>query len=199
MYKLKHNKNNGMYWDKELLRSQAYKALSGTAKYWLGLFLQKRVRVNCSDLFKDERFMKLDGFKQEALIEEARGKEWITLNNGQIQFSYDEGKKVGIGTSSFRNAVDDCLAKGFTAITRSSNGLHKVPTLYAEVDDWKTWTKGQVSRTREKSERPSPHKFPEGNKEGAVRKKAKEIETAYKYAADCCYELGKQSNVLQCP
>jgi hypothetical protein len=97
----------------ELLKSEVYRSLSGTQKNMLNDFLMKR---------------KLSKHKGT----------WQIVNNGDIVYTYDEGKRNGITRSNFMKCLDALIETGFIDVYHSGHGGKKGDvSLYWISDRWK--------------------------------------------------------------
>jgi len=116
--------------EKELLKSEAYRSLSGTQKNVLHDFLMKR------------KLKKYNG-------------RWEITNNGEIEYCYSEAEKKGIPRSTFMKCLDALIAKGFIDVYHSGNGGKKGDkSLYWISDRWKHWgTDKFVTKKRPKDPR----------------------------------------------
>jgi hypothetical protein len=114
----------------ELLKSEVYRSLSGAQKNMLNDFLMKR---------------KLSKHKGT----------WQIVNNGDIVYTYDEGKLNGIKRSNFMKCLDALIAKGFIDVYHSGNGGKKGDvSLYWISDRWKKFgTLAFVVKERPKDSR----------------------------------------------
>jgi len=124
--------------ERALLKSRAFRRLSGTTKTVLFDFLMKR---------------KLRKLK----IRQGRKAEWFISNNGEIEYTYSEAekKKPPISRSSFMRGLDSLIEHGFIDIEHSGSGGKKGDkSLYAISDRWKEWgTESFISATRPKDTR----------------------------------------------
>lgn len=103
-----------------LLKSPAFRSLSGTAKTVYFDFLMK---------------CKIGKPKNKP------GKsDKVILNNGQIEYCYSEAESKGISRKQFRNAIDDLIRYGFIDIEHSGMGGHNGDkSKYAISDRWQSW------------------------------------------------------------
>lgn len=70
----------------------------------------------------------------------SRDREWVIVNNGEIQFTYIEAKeKYGLSSGRFTRAIDRLVAVGFIDIVKSGFGLKRDVTLYAISDRWEKY------------------------------------------------------------
>lgn len=133
---------------RDLLKSEVFRKLNGTAKTVYFDFLMK-----CK-------------VKSRAAAS-GRKKERVILNNGQIQYSYSEAEKKGILSGSFMRAIDTLIEHGFIDISHSGNGGKKGDmNLYSISDRFEKWgTDIFVLATRPKDTR-SGRGFQPGNTHG---------------------------------
>jgi hypothetical protein len=126
--------------EKKLLKSPAYRRLSGTAKTVLTDFMMKK-RVK----------------KHNA--------RWEIINNGEIQYTYTEAEQNGISRRAFSRAIDALIESGFLDITETGAGVCRLPTKYAISDRWKNWGSDSfVTRSRSKRRRwKATHGFQKGH------------------------------------
>lgn len=84
--------SKGIRFDKNLLRSKAFRSL----KKWSLLVY-------------------LDFLRKRQWSHGKRGgqKVWVLMNNGEIVYPYLEAERKGINRREFRNALDELIAKGF--------------------------------------------------------------------------------------
>jgi DNA-binding PadR family transcriptional regulator len=84
---------------------------------------------------------------------EGRKKEWVILNNGEIEYTYSEALSKGITRPRFQRAIDELVEKGFIDITHSGSGGRKGDkSLYAISERWKDYGKRefvQVARPKD--------------------------------------------------
>lgn len=112
--------NNVICFDKDLLRSLAFRSLSKWSLLVYLDFLRKR------QMERQKRVKRSD--------------EWVITNNGEIVYPYAEAEKKGIGRREFRNAIDELIAKGFLDIThQGSGGRAGDMTKYFIDDRWKNY------------------------------------------------------------
>ena len=138
--------------ERSLLRADAFRSLSGTAKTVLFDFLMKR---------------KIKGVKVHGR------KVPMILNNGEIVYSYAEAEQKGIPRSTFMRALDELVAKGFIDIAWSGSGGKKGDvSLYGLSDRWIAYgTDKFKSATRPKDKRQG-RGFRRGNKEWMKARKS---------------------------
>lgn len=117
---------------REIYTSEAFWALSGTAKGLLLLFLGKR------DMSK----------KREVLNQKNITLTYLELENlfGNDAF----GKPRGLSRASIPRGIKDLMEKGFIEIVRQGGGYQKDKTIYGLTDDWKWWQPGTVVRQKQK-------------------------------------------------
>ena len=122
----------GTWITREMSTSQAYCALSGSAKGMLVMFLLKR------DMNK----------RHEVL-----NRQNITLTYKELEniFGPDAfGRPQGLSRGSITRGIKDLLAKGFIEIVEQGGAYQKHKTIYGLTDDWKWWNSGTVIRKKEK-------------------------------------------------
>ncbi len=113
-------KPKGIWFEREVYESRAFRELNGTAMRTYILFLSKRQR-------QKRRHPK-------------KGKHWVTTNNGEIEFTYKEAeKRWGIRQGAFRENRDRLVELGFIDIAQSGAGLYKSKTLYAISERWRKY------------------------------------------------------------
>ena len=117
-------KSDGIYKRRDLMSSDAYWELTGTAYRVLEIFLLKRI-IKRTEIGKHE-------LKNIA-------------NNGQIIFTYIEAKeKYGISKSTFMRARDQLIEVGFIEI--SEHGGEHQPTRYAISNNWMKYPEESFKR-----------------------------------------------------
>ena len=123
--------SGGIFLERDLLDSEAFTSLNGTAVQVLFRFLRKRVLNK----------VKVSG----------RRDEYTVLNNGEIQYTYAEAEKYhGISRSRFADALRVLRERGFISLTRGG-GLFRSHSLYrVHVNDtrepWREWTPDVVAK-----------------------------------------------------
>jgi len=107
--------------ERDLLRSEPFRQLNGTAKTILFDFLMKcRVKSTTPP--------------------SGRKKERVILNNGEIEYCYSEAEKRGIPRASFMRSLDTLIESGFIDIAHSGSGGKKGDkSLYAISDRWRNY------------------------------------------------------------
>ena len=141
------HKYKDMYISREVIMSDAFRKLSGTAIRVYLFFLNKRV------------MKPFEGGKSKRT---SKGKYYIE-NNGEIQFTYREAQeRYGISRGVFRTAIDQLVEVGLIDIAKSSSGLHREVALYGISERWKLYgTDGFVVVKRAK--RKQQYGFAKGN------------------------------------
>ena len=111
----------GPVWvERDLIKSKAFWALTGSAPQVLLAFLAKR---------------------QLERVGRGRNRRYALVNNGQIVFTYIEAKrKYGLWDKSFRASLEQLMEKGFLAVEEPGGGLMGHPSKYRLTDGWRTWT-----------------------------------------------------------
>lgn len=114
-----------------------------------------------------------------------RDKEWLIVNNGEIQFTYKEAKeKYGLSSGKFTRAIDEVVEKGLIDIAKSGFGLQRDVTLYAISNRWDKYGTSEF----EPAERPKRQEqlgFRKGNRYGK-RKKSTVAGSCCSTVADSC-------------
>lgn len=107
--------------ERTLLKSKAFRSISGTAKTVLFNFLMKR---------------KVKGKRTGG----GRKKTPVILNNGELQYSYAEAKRKGVPATSFMRALDQVIGHGFLDVAWSGSGGKKGDvSLYAISERWRAF------------------------------------------------------------
>ena len=134
------------------MKSKAYRSLRKPASYFvLGIFMTKRKMIQVG----------------------RKGKEcWVIENNGEIEFTYGEAKsKYGITT--FKDAIDELMEKGFLDVAETGMGVHKVKTLYSLSDRWKLYGTPQYEKPKPRPQGSINRGFQKGNQYGRNCKQRK--------------------------
>ena len=119
-------RSKGVYLQRDILESEAFWKLSGTAIKVFMVF-----RLKCV-------FKKVNVGKREILT---------IINNGEIQFTYIEANKnYGISKTTFRNVRDKLIEVGFIEI-KQEGGCH-LPTLYSISDNWRKYPEETFTRPK---------------------------------------------------
>jgi hypothetical protein len=133
--------------ERSLLKSKAFRGLSGTAKTVLLDFLMKR------------KLKKLN-------IRQGRKPEWCISNNGEIEYTYSEAenKKPVISRGSFMRALDSLTQHGFIDVEHSGSGGKKGDkSLYAISDRWRLWGTDEFISSKRKKDTRSGRGFKPGS------------------------------------
>jgi len=105
--------------EKALLRSEAFRSLSGAA-----MTVYFDFRMKCRIKIMKQR--------------NGRQKERVILNNGALEYSYSEAEKKGITRSRFMRAIDALVERGFIDIAHSGSGGRKGDkSLYGISERWR--------------------------------------------------------------
>jgi DNA-binding PadR family transcriptional regulator len=99
------------------------------------------------------------------------------LNNGEIEFTYEEAEQqYGITAGRFVRAIDELVEKGFIDIPETGMGVHKVKTYYGISERWRDYETSSF-REMHRPERSIKCGFCKGNKlwQKAKRKKSTAI------------------------
>jgi len=107
--------------EKEILKSEAFRSLTGTA-----IVIYLDFRMKC-------RIKSIKG-------KPGREKGYVILNNGKIEYCYSEAGKRGITRPRFKRALKDLVEHGFLDIEHTGSGGFKGDkSKYALSDRWKAW------------------------------------------------------------
>lgn len=110
--------NKNIWFEKELLRSSAFRSLSKWGMLVYLDFLRKR--------------------QMEPVKSSKKTDCWLIRNNGEIVYPYSDAEHKGIGRREFRNAIDELIIKGFLDIAhQGSGGRSGDMTKYLIDDRWK--------------------------------------------------------------
>lgn len=135
---MKHSeKKGGIYFERKVYQSDAYKALSKNARMVLLAILDARqtnpdYKPNTDKGHRSHRFVDLDK---------------ITMPYVKLREIY------GVPTPSIPRAIDDLLAKGFIEIKHAGGAGEHDMSVYALIDDYVDWEIGTVTRQRKKDAR----------------------------------------------
>ena len=111
---------DNIWFDKNLLRSSAFRSLSKWSLLAYLDFLRKR--------------------QMEQVKRSKRSDDWVIRNNGEIVYPYSEAEKKGIGRREFRNAIDELIEIGFLDITHQGTGGRSGDMTKYFIDDrWKDY------------------------------------------------------------
>lgn len=123
------NRSNSIYIDRRMIRSQAYRALSSSARTVLIEFLARR---------------------QVAKTGRQGKQEWVITNNGEIVLTYGElGKKYGVAPKTISRAMTDLKEKGFLKAEPNLD-IRNNPNKYWLLEGWRTWCpKGEAGNAAE--------------------------------------------------
>lgn len=132
-----HKPNGGIYFERRVYLSDAYKALSKNARMVLLAMLDSRqtnpaFKPRVKKGHRAQRFIGLDNIKMPYV---------------QLRDTY------GVPTGSIPRAIDDLLAKGFVEVRHAGGAGEHDMTIYALVEDYLSWQAGTVLRRRRKDVR----------------------------------------------
>ena len=126
MMKRKFPKNRGVYFESDLLKSDAFWDLTGAAPQIYMVF-----RMKC--VFADRSI--------------GKRKERIIVNNGEITYSFREAENNhGIPKSTFLRARDQLIEVGLIEIIKDG-GCHHT-TKYAISDNWRQYPDQSYKRSK---------------------------------------------------
>jgi len=134
--------------ERKLLKSKAFRPLSGSAK----------------TVYFD--------FRMKCRIKGGGKKKRVILNNGEIEYCYSEAEDKGIPRSTFMKAIDRLVEKGFIDIHHSGAGGKKGDkNLYGISERWQKYgTPNFLQASRPKDKR-SGRGFKSGNQHWRKKKK----------------------------
>ena len=119
-------RSKGVYLQRDILESEAFWKLSGTATKVFMVFRMKCV------------FKKVNLGKREILT---------IVNNGDIQFTYKEALvKYGISKTTFLNSRDKLIEVGLIEI--AENGGEHHPSKYAISENWRKYPEETFTRPK---------------------------------------------------
>lgn len=114
----------------KMLKSRAYRELSGNAKTILGDFYIRRK-------FERER-------------KGSRGKrKYVFVNNGRIVYTYADAVRNGFTRPVFQRNVDLLVTRGFLDVTHRGSGRRGDCSLYGISDRWENWGTDKFVRAEE--------------------------------------------------
>jgi hypothetical protein len=111
---------NGLFLDKDLLRSIAFRSLS---KWSLLVYLD---------------FLRMRVLKP--ISKPGRQKEYTIENNGKLVYTYETAERKGIGRREFRKAIVDLVEGGFIDFAHVGSGGKRGDTNLFEISErWKSY------------------------------------------------------------
>lgn len=130
----KDEHNGGIYLERKVYLSKAYKALTKNARMVLLAMLDARqtnpaFKPRAKKGHRSQRFIDLDK---------------ITMPYAKLK------EKFGVPAQSVPRAIDDLLAKGFIEIKHVGGAGEHDMSVYALVEDYLTWQVSTVFRRRKK-------------------------------------------------
>lgn len=130
----KDGKLANFYFPREIIHSESFWELSGTATRVLLVFWTKRQVRN-------------EGSRSNP--------EYVTVNNGDITFTYREAEqKYGIAKSTFQRAIDQLVDVGFIDVATPGSGLRRGATHYGISQRWRNYgTPDFVQKSRPRDQR----------------------------------------------
>ncbi|MBW8017738.1 MAG: hypothetical protein FVQ82_16305 [Planctomycetes bacterium] len=158
MEKTRYSKNTVIVLEQKMLKSKAWLKLTGASTQVFMIF-----RTKCKMVKPQSKPNKHSGM--------------VIANNGEIVFTYDEAlEKYGIKKDRFTRALDQLIKYGFIDICFTTNGLHKVETLYAISSRWKDWGKSTFI-VKKRVKREHGPGFKKGNELWKLRKQTQQVKT----------------------
>ena len=114
-----HKKPKGLYLEREMIESPAFRRLSATAIRILFAFLMRRTR-------EKKRIGKRE--------------TWITTNAHELEFTYKQAQReLGISSATFCENRDRLIEVGFLDVVVSGSGLFRSKSVYSLGDRWKKY------------------------------------------------------------
>lgn len=145
--KYKRRKYVDMYISRDVIMSDAFRKLTGTAVRVYLFFLNKRV---------------MKPFEGGKAKRSGKGKYYIE-NQGKIQFTYKEAQeKFGISSGAFRTAIERLVEVGLIDIAQTGSGLHRDVTLYGISERWKLYGTDEFVEMK-RPKRKQQYGFTKGN------------------------------------
>ena len=145
----------GIWLEHKIFLSKAWKSLkTPSAAQMLILFMAKRSRV-----------------PKDGKPRGAKHKEYVTVNNGQIEFTFKKAEVYGITIGQFNRGISELVRVGFIDITQTGTGLHKSTNLYALSERWKLYGTDDFKHVERPKGKMYPFGFKKGNKHGRNCKK----------------------------
>lgn len=110
--------SNIIWVDKEIIKSKAFRSLRASSMIVYLDFLGKR--------------------RVKRIKRSRRRDDWEVTNNGRIEYTYSEAKKLGLTSPRFQRAIDELIEKGFIDIThQGSGGIKGDKSLYSISERWR--------------------------------------------------------------
>jgi len=136
----------GIYLERELYNSKAFKELSKAQVEILFILLERRI-INKQKMPKGKREMK------------------SIINNGELIFTYSEAESLGYSRRTFANAISKLVEVGFVDIVHQGNGSIKGDcSKYGLYDRWKKYGKPDFEQQSRKKDTRRAHLFNSYNK-----------------------------------
>jgi len=110
--------------------------------------------------------------KRQVEPRDPKRESWEVVNDNTLVYTYKEAERQGISATSFRNAIDMLLDRGFIRIAKTGKGRHRAKTFYGLADGWRTWHPGDPPKDKRKRRQPAgrPTGFQRGNRAWQKRK-----------------------------
>jgi hypothetical protein len=145
--KRKRKKSNGVFFERILLKSLAYRSLRTPACYVaLAAFWMKRRMEEQGQLGRER---------------------WVVANNGGIIFTYAEARrKYGFATGTFRTAVDELRRVGLIDIVEGGAGLYRSANRYGISNRWRAFGTPDFEEPTPRPKGPMNRGFRFGNRYG---------------------------------
>jgi hypothetical protein len=111
---------NKTWFPNSLLKSKVWLSLGGKAPQVFMIFMSKRNTTKQGERKKQQ-------------------KEYSAWNHKELEFTYSEAAKMGIGEHAFRRAIDNLVDHGFIDIEEYGGGVEQRKTIYRLSNRWKKW------------------------------------------------------------
>ena len=129
---MSNNRGKNIWVAREMITSQAYLTLPGTAAKVLMWFLARR---------------------QYSKYERKDSVHWVNHNNGDIFFTYAEAqRKFGLNSTTFRRAIDNLIKFGFIDINHHGGGMVNDATTYYISDRWRDYGTDEYKEERRRKD-----------------------------------------------
>jgi len=161
--------------EQEMLKSEAFRSLSGTGKT---VYFDFRMKCRPKSVKNKMRSTK----------------ELVILNNGQIEYCYSEAEKRGIPRTTFMRALTELINRGFIDVEHSgSGGIKGDKSLYGISERWRAYgTEGFIEAARPKDTR-GGRGFKPGNREWMKTRRLKSLNIGAKNGNSPVAENGNPS------
>lgn len=130
-----------VWFDRELLRHQAFLDLGVNSRWILFVFFSKQKWIT--------------GPK----IKGQRERSYICTNNDELVFTFNEAEELGLCRQTFDRVIDDLVRHGFIDIARDGFGYLRITTLYSVSERWRKYGTPEFEEVqRRKRQQTKPEK-----------------------------------------